>query len=238
MHVTTASPGSALNALATSQKRLIDVQKKYQLNDTQMQRLTQLQNELVGHVQNAISAYNQQAKITVLPCNSTSHLIDNTSSNTSPGSIAFADGFTSNPFLYTLGLDNRLYQINSQYGMETPVPNGKTIPQFSNIASNGSMLFLIQKQGKGNSQATYTLSAYQPGQQGTLTVPISSAPIGANFTNNGYGPLFITAWDNTVYVVLSSQTQQLNPRILSYVLDTKSILAHRKNLRLPSRHLL
>ena len=225
MKVTTASPGSTLNALATTQKELVDVQKKYQLNDVQMQRLTQLQNDLVGHVQIAISDYNQQAKITVLPCNSTSHPIDNTSSNTSPGSIAFADGFTSNPFLYTLGLDNRLYQINSQYGMEIPVPNGKSIPQFSNIASNGSMLFLIQKQGKGNSQAIYTLSAYQPGQQGTLTVPISSAQIAANFTNNGYVPLFITAWNNTVYVVLSSQTEQGNPRILSYVLDAKKHLS-------------
>jgi serine/threonine protein phosphatase PrpC len=224
LKVTSASPVPALTTLATTQKALVDVQKTYQLNDAQMQRLTQLQNDLVGHVQNAISAYNQQAKITVLPCNSKSHPIDNTSSNTSPGSIAFADGFTSNPFLYTLGLDNRLYQINSQYGMEIPVPNGKSIPQFSNIASNGSMLFLIQKQGKGNSQATYTLSAYQPGQQGTLTVPISSAQIGANFTSNGYVPLIITAWNNTVYVVLSSQTEQLNPRILSYVLDIKKHL--------------
>jgi serine/threonine protein phosphatase PrpC len=228
MNVTSASPVSALNTLATTQKTLVDVQKKYQLNDAQMQRLTQLQNDLVGHVQIAISDYNQQAKINVLPCNSTSHPIDNTSSNTSPGSIAFADGFTSNPFLYTLGLDNRLYQINSQYGMESPLPNGKTIPQFSNIASNGSLLFLIEKQGNGNSQATYKLSVYQPGQQGALSVPISSAQIGANFTNNGYVPLFITAWNNTVHVVLSSQTDQGNPHILSYVLDTKEHLSRPK----------
>ena len=225
MNVTTTSPGSTLNILATTQKTLVNVQKKYQLTDAQMQRLTQLQHDLVGHVQNAISAYNQQAKITVLPCNSTSHPIDNTSSHTSPGSIALADGFTSNLFLYTLGLDNRLYQVNSQYGMESPLPFGKTIPQFSNLASNGSLLFLIQKQGNGNSQAAYTLSVYKPGQQGRLTVPISSAHIGANFTNNGYVPLFITAWNNTVHVVLSSQTEQGNPRILSYVLDTKEHLS-------------
>ncbi len=225
MNVTTTSPGSTLNILATTQKTLVNVQKKYQLTDAQMQRLTQLQHDLVGHVQNAISAYNQQANITVLPCNSTSHPIDNTSSHTSPGSIALADGFTSNLFLYTLGLDNRLYQVNSQYGMESPLPFGKTIPQFSNLASNGSLLFLIQKQGNGNSQAAYTLSVYKPGQQGRLAVPISSSHIGANFTNNGYVPLFITAWNNTVHVVLSSQTEQGNPRILSYVLDTKEHLS-------------
>jgi serine/threonine protein phosphatase PrpC len=225
MNVTSASPASALNTLATTQKTLVDVQKKYQLTDTQMQRLAQLQNDLVGHVQHAISDYNQQAKINVLPCNSTSHPIDNTSSHTSPGSIAFADGFTSNPFLYTLGLDNRLYQIKSQYGMESPLPNGKTIPKFSNVASNGSLLFLIQKQGNGNSQATYTLSVYKPGQQGTLSVPISLAQIGAKFTNNGYVPLFITAWNSTVHVILASQTDQGNARILSYVLDSKEHLS-------------
>ena len=38
------------------------------------------------------------------------HTINNTSSNTSPESIAFADGFTSNSFLYALGLNNHLYQ--------------------------------------------------------------------------------------------------------------------------------
>ena len=58
-----------------------------------------------------------------------------------------------------------------------------------------------------------------------MAVPISSAHIGANFTNNGYVPLFITAWNNTVHVVLSSQTEQGNPRILSYVLDTKEHLS-------------
>ena len=222
-----SSPSSALNTLATTQKALADAQKSYQLNDAQMRRLSQLQNDLVGHVQLAISAYNQEAKINVLPCNSTSHPIDNTSSNTSPESIAFADGFKSNPFLYTLGLNNILYQVNGQYGMVSPLPAAKTIPQFSSMASNGSLLFLIQKQENSNSQASYTLSAYKPGQQGMLSVPISSAQIGTNFTNNGYMPVYITALSNTVHVVLSSQTDQGkgNPRILSYVLDAKEHLS-------------
>ena len=223
-NVSSESPSSALKTLATTQKALTVVKNNYQLNDAQMQRLTQLQNELVGHVQHAISAYNQEAKINVLPCNSSSHPIDNTSSNTSPENIAFADGFTSNPFLYTLGLDNLLYQVNSQYGMVSPL-TGKAIPQFSSMASNGSLLFLMQKKVNGNSQATFTLSVYKPGQQGTLDTPISSALIGANFTTNGYMPVFITAWNNSVHVVLSSQTEQGNPRILSYVLDTKEHLS-------------
>ena len=224
-NVTSESPSSALKTLATTQKTLASVQKKYQLNDAQMQRLTQIQHDLVGHVQQAISIYNQQAKINVLPCNSSSSPIDNTSSNTSPESIVYADGFTSNPFLYTLGLNNLLYQINSQSGMVSPFHTGKTIPQFSSIASNGSLLFLMQKQVNGNAQATYTLSAYKPGQQGTLIAPISSAKIDAKFTTNGYMPEFITAWNNSVHVVLASQNDQGNPHILSYVLDTKEHLS-------------
>jgi serine/threonine protein phosphatase PrpC len=226
MDVSSESPSTALKTLATTQKALTDVQNNYHLNDTQMQRLTQLQNQLVGNVQHAISAYNQEAKINLLPCNSSSHPIDNTSTNTSPESIAFADGFTSNPFLYTLGLDNHLYRINGQFGMVSPM-TGKVTPQFSNMASNGSLLFLMQKQVNGNSQATFTISIYRPDQQGNLKTPISSALIGANFTTNGYMPEFITAWNNTLYVVLSSQTDpgKGNPRILSYVLDTKEHLS-------------
>jgi serine/threonine protein phosphatase PrpC len=219
------APASTLKALATIQTTLANVQKSYQLNSTQMQRLTQLQNDLVGHVQNAISTYNQEAKINILPCNSSSHPIDNTSSNTSPQSIAFADGSTSNPFLYTLGSNGLLYQIKNQYGMVSPLPTSKTISQISSMASNGSLLFLMQKQGNGNAQSTYTLSVYQPGQQGTLNTSISSAQIGTNFTKNGYVPVFITAWKNTVHVVLSSPTDQGNPRILSYALDPKGHLS-------------
>ena len=204
-NVRSESPASTLKTLSITQKTLTDVQKNYQLNDVQMQRLAQLQNELVGNVQGAITAYNQEAKISVLPCNSSSHPIDNTSTNTSPESIAFADGSTNNPFLYTLGLDNHLYRINGQYGMVSPI-TGKVTPQFSNMASNGSLLFLMQKQVNGSSQATFTLSIYRPDRQGNLNAPISSALIGANFTTNGYMPEFITAWNNTVHVVLSSQT--------------------------------
>ena len=228
-NVTSEPPSTALKTLATTQKALAAVQNNYQLNDTQTQQLTQLKNQLVGHVQYAISAYNQEAKINVLPCNSSSHPVDNTSTNTSPESIAYADGITSNPFLYTLGLDNHLYRINGQYGMVSPM-TAKAIPQFSHMASNGSLLFLMQKQVSGNAQATFTISIYRPDQKGNLNAPISSALIGANFITNGYMPEFITAWNNTVHVVLSSQTDpgKGNPRILSYVLDTKAHLSRPK----------
>lgn len=224
-NVITETPSSALKTLASAQTALASVQKNYQLNDVQMQRVSALQNELVSHVQRAISAYNQNAKIYVLHCNGTTHPIDNTSSHTTPESIAFADGLKTIPFLYTLGLNNFLYQITSQYGMVSPLAAGKIIPQFVSMASNGSLLFLLQKQVNGNAPPIFTLTVNQPGQQGVVGAPISSAQIGANFTDNTYLPAFITAWGNTVYVMLASQSDQGNARILRYVLDTKEHLS-------------
>jgi len=222
-----SSHSAALKILATAQMNLIDVKKSYQLDYTQMQRLMKSQNDLVGYVQQAINGYNQDAKINVLPSNCTVHTINNTSTITSPESIVFANGGTNNSFLYALGLDNRLYRIDGQtgqYDMVSPLPP-KNISQFSSIASNGSLLFLIKRQGNGNAQATYTLDIYQPNQQGALSAPISSTPIGSNFTSNGFMPMFITAWNNTVHVVLSSPTELGNTHILSFVLDTKNRLS-------------
>jgi serine/threonine protein phosphatase PrpC len=219
---TSETSSSALKSLASAQIALANVQKNYQLNDAQMQRVAQLQSDLVSHVQHAISAYNQQAKIKVLNCNGASHPIDNTSSHTSPESIAFVDGLKAVPFLYTLGLNNLLYQINSQYGMVSPLAANNTTAQFVSIASNGPLIFLMQKQVNGNA---LTLTVYQPGQQGALSVPMSSTKIGANFTDNGYVPEFITAWGNTVYVMLSSQSDTGNVHILSYMLDKKDHLS-------------
>jgi hypothetical protein len=43
-----------------------------------------------------------------------------------------------------------LYQITSQYGMVSPLAPGKNTPHFVSMASNGSWLFLVQKQANGN----------------------------------------------------------------------------------------
>src|SRR5207245_2602417 len=46
LNVNSESPAPALKALASTQKTLAEVQKSYQLNDAQMQRLTQLRKDL------------------------------------------------------------------------------------------------------------------------------------------------------------------------------------------------
>jgi len=220
-----ANPTSALKTLTRAQSKLGDVQKYQQLDDRQKQQVTTLQNELVTQVRAAIVAYNQNAKILVLPCSTTStNPIENTTTHTSPQTIAWAQDAKGAPVLYTLAQDTSLYQITSQNSLVGPLVPAKTAPNFLSLASNGSLLFLLEKQTNGNPAPTYTLDVLHPGPQGALGAPTSAAQLGATLTSNGYAPVFTTAWGNTVYVVLSSQSDLGNARILSYVLDSKEHL--------------
>jgi len=218
-NVTSESPSSALKTLASAQTALADVQKNYQLNDAQMQRVTQLQSDLVSHVQSEISAYNQNAKIYVLPCSNTStHPLNNGSTLTYPQSIAFAADPKGVPLLYTLAQNNGLYEINSQNGLVSPFTSGKSSPHFVSIAGNSSLLFLVEKQVHGTLQATYALDVYKPGPQGVLGTP-NTTQIDATVLKGDYAPVFTTAWDNHVYVVLSSPSNPNNARVVEYVLS-------------------
>jgi serine/threonine protein phosphatase PrpC/Flp pilus assembly protein TadG len=220
----TTDPTSALKTLSTAQSNLRDVQKNHQLDETQIERMTQLQDKLVVQVKAAISTYNQKAKIFVLPCSDTStHSINNTSTQTNSQSIAWAQDPAKNLVRYTLAQDGVLYRVNSQYGLVSslsPLAPAKTPPHFLSLASNGSLLYLLEKQTSGN---LYTLMVFQPGPMGILGAPTSTAQIGANFTDGGYMPTLMTAWGNTVYVVLSSQSVT-NAGVLSYVLDANGRL--------------
>jgi len=218
-----ADPTSALKTLSTAQSNLLNVRKNYQLDMTQVQRVTKLQDELARQVKAAISAYNQNAKIFVLPCSGTStHSINNTSTQTNSQSIAWAQDPAKNLVLYTLAQDGVLYRVNSQYGLVSslsPLAPAKTPPHFLSLTSNGSLLFLLEKQTNGNLVSVYTLMVFQPGPLGALGAPTSTAQIGVNFTDGSYMPTLMTAWGNTVYVVLSSQSNVNNARVLSYALD-------------------
>ncbi len=215
-----SEPAPALKTLAAAQNTLADVQKNYQLNGTQQQQVANLQQELVKHVKAAIIAYNQQATIFVLPCSNTStHPLNNGSTHTYPQSIAFAADPHGVPLLYTLAQDNGLYEINSQYGLVSPpVTSGKSSPHFVSIAGNGSLLYLVEKQVNGNLQANYILDVSKPGPQGALGTP-NTTQIDSTVLKGGYAPVFTTAWDNQVYVVLSSPSNPNNARVVDYVLS-------------------
>ena len=215
-----ADPASALKALSTAQKTLGDIQNNHPLDGTQMQRVTDLQNLLVSQVNAAISTYNQNAGIFLLTC--PSNPINNNSTQTYAQSIVYAQNAKSEPFLYSLARDNNLYEVNksgSQYGMVSSLPLHQPSPNFLSLASNGSFLFLLEKRANN-----YFLNVFQPGQQGVVSATGAPAQISSTFTDGGYVPAFITAWGTNVYVMFSSPSDLLNPRIVSYVLDTKGHL--------------
>jgi len=220
-------PTSALSTLATVQKNLQDVQKNHQLDASQQQQLIRLQGELVTQVQAAIANYNQSAHIFV--CVNPPSPIGTTSTQTSPQSIALAQDATGAPALYALAQDNGLYQVNGQYSLVNPIQSNAS-SRILNISGYGSHVFVLVEQLKNAVPAGYTLDVYQPGKAGALGTSIASAPIEPNFTKDGYVPALITAWQNTVYVVLNSNSNQGNTRVLSYAVDAHGHLSPPKPL--------
>jgi serine/threonine protein phosphatase PrpC len=217
------NPASALNALATAQNSLRDVQKNHQLDKSQQQQLTQLKVELVTQVKAAIVNYNQGAHISVLPCATTSiNPIDNTSTHTYPQNIAWAQDPKGAPVLYALAQDFGLYQVNNQYSLVARIASNAT-SHILNVSSDSSHVFVLVEQLKNGVPTGYTLDVYQPGQEGVLGKSTFSAQIGTDFTRGGFSPAFVTTWDNNVYVVLNSN--QNNARVLSYVIDAKGHLS-------------
>src|SRR5260370_35771535 len=58
----------------------------------------------------------------------------------------------------------------------------------------------------------------KPGTQGALGTP-NTTQIDATVLKGGYAPVFTTAWDKQVYVVLSSPSNPNNARVVEYVLS-------------------
>jgi serine/threonine protein phosphatase PrpC len=221
--ISNGNPASALNALATAQNRLRDLQKNYQMDQSQQQQLTQLKVELVTQVKAAVANYNQGAHIFALPCANTSiNPIDNTSTHTYPQNIAWAQDPKGAPVLYALAQDYGLYQVNSQYSLVARIASNAT-SHILNIASNSSHVFVLVEQLKNTVPTRYTLDVYQPGQAGVLGKSTFSAQIGTNFTRGGFSPALVTTSGDNVYVVLNSN--QNNAHVLSYVVDAKGHLS-------------
>ena len=221
------NPSRALADLAFAQKSLQNVQKNYQLDTGQSQKLTQIQNVLVATTKNAITQYNKKENITLLSCiNPASFPINNTSTRTQVQSIFPVVNSKGDVFWYAYapGQDGGVYQLNAQHSLVNSLPASNHI---SNITSNGSLLIalVVQPSDIQNKLPRYSLSVYQPDQTGKLN---SSAPVQISpaSTKNSFAPTFITSWKTNVYVVLTSSAQgnQNNIRVLSYTLDAKGRL--------------
>jgi hypothetical protein len=226
------NPSQALTDLATAQKGLQNVKSKYQPDAGQSQKLSQLQSNLVNTTKNAIIQYNKTANITLLSCvNPVSHTINNTSTHTQVQSIfplVSAKGAVT-WYAYTSGQGGGVYVLNPQNSLVSSLANTDA-SSILGISSNGSYLIALTERVIKNQSLSYSISTYQPDQRGKLN---ASPPvlIGSGAPANGLAPAFITSWKSNVYVVLTSSSQgnQNNVRVLSYVLDAKGHLGTPKS---------
>ncbi|HEX6482779.1 MAG TPA: Stp1/IreP family PP2C-type Ser/Thr phosphatase [Ktedonobacteraceae bacterium] len=226
------NPSQALTDLATAQKSLQNVKSKYQLDAGQSQKFSKVQSDLVSTTKNAIVQYNKAANITLLSCvNPGSHAINNTSTHTQVQSI-FPVVNTKGAvmwYAYTSGQGGGVYLLNPQNSLVSSLANTDANSTLS-ISSNGSYLIALTERVIKNQSLSYSISTYQPDQSGKLNaappVQISSGAI-----TNSLTPTFITSWKSNVYVVLTSSSQgnQNNVRVLSYMLDAKGHLGTPKS---------
>ncbi len=215
-------PNQALKTLAAAQSTLQNLQK-YQLDQNQAGQFRTLQDQLVAQV-------NTELMIFTLPCNGSMNTqVMATSPEAQAASIAVVANSQSSSAtntLFTLGTDSAIYQLSGPKNGPYSLVNKLAQPSNTKILAltgDSSKLFLLAEQlGSNNTPKGYSVMLYDQvnGQGNGLSQPIT-APIGTNLLSEGFVPSpFITAWGNTVYVVLTSQ--QFQAQIIPYTLNTKT----------------
>ncbi len=187
------NPGDALSKLAAAKKILAGIQ-----TSAQSQQVTTLRSTLVTVTKTAITSYNTQSNIVALPCTTTSSVPLNTgNTNTHANTLAAVTDQKNNVFLYGLGDDGFLYQINSTQNLVNPLT---ILPGVLKINSDGSRILALVMQ-----KNAYSVHLLLPNQQGLLQ-DTNANSIVLNQTQANSTPAFITAWGADVYVVLTSAT--------------------------------
>ncbi|MBE3559368.1 MAG: Stp1/IreP family PP2C-type Ser/Thr phosphatase [Ktedonobacteraceae bacterium] len=190
------NPAGSLNDLAVAQGSLRKLQVA-SLSADQSNRYRLLQNDFTQAVKAAITSYNQQGKIAVLPCSPAAipAVVNNGSTNTQAGTLATIVGDKNNTLTYTLADDQHLYQLDDQHSLIAPSWN----PGDSNvqvIAGTGQDLLVLTSQG-----AKYTLHVLTL-KDGKLS---DQQAFGLDaFTQDGQIPSLMTTWERNVYVVFQS----------------------------------
>jgi hypothetical protein len=222
------NPAQALQELAQAQQKLQDLSRNYPLSSSELARISGLQNQLVSETHTAIASYNQNAKITLLPC-----------ASSTPGSlnqgIAQALAFVQNNnsvVYYALGQDGKVYQLiqsnnasgKSQYNLSNPFSLDRA--QITSIAGAKNAIFALSQQTTTNAPGNFAINLLSPGVDAHLQTSHTQA-IDAALTQNGQMPSLIAAWNagttTSVYVVLSSTSNTNSATILSYSVDPKGV---------------
>jgi serine/threonine protein phosphatase PrpC len=221
------NPAQALQDLAQAQQKLQGLGRNYPLSTAAATRISSLENQQVSETRTAITAYNQNAKITLLPC-----------ASSTPGrlnqSIAQALAFVQNNnsvVYYALGQDGKVYQLiqsnnsngNSQYNLANPFSLANA--QITSIAGAKNAIFALSQQVSDNTPGNFAINLLSPGADAHLQSSHTQA-IGGTLTQNGQTPGLIAAWNaegtTSVYVVMDSTSSNTNrATILSYSVDAK-----------------
>jgi serine/threonine protein phosphatase PrpC len=219
----TSNPTLALQNLASAQQQLQSL-KNDSLDTNATSRLASLQTQLVSDTKNAITNYNTAAKIVLVPCTGTTpSSVNNGTTGAQAQAVALLQDSNKVLLYYALGQDGKIYQLNpssSQYSMASPFPTtGNTqIISFvgSNVPNASGKLFALSEQSTNNTPPGYAVDLLVPGPQGMLSVAKSQNINLSSPTQNGNVPTLIAAWENNVYVVLSSKANPNTITILSY----------------------
>ncbi len=192
-----ANPTDALSKLAEAKKQLSGLSTSA-LSQSQNQQMTTLQSSLIATTKTAITSYNTQSNIVALPCNSTiTTPLNNGNTNTHANTLAAVTNQKNNVFLYGLGDDGFLYQINSSQSLVNQL---SILPGILKINSDGSRILALVLQ-----KGAYSVHLLLPNQQGQLQ-DTNAININSNQAQVAATPSFVTAWGPDVYVVLTSAT--------------------------------
>jgi hypothetical protein len=219
------NPAQALRDLARSQEKLRNLQTNYTLNASVTSQIASLQSQLTGDTKSAITQYNQQAEITLLPCtNSTPSSLDVGTNS----ALARFQSNSSTPY-YVLNQDGEIYQLLSNVGKNQYAPGPSlTLPynaQMTNLASANNQLFVLSRQANHMASYDYAIMILSPGPPGLLEIGQTQ-----NIQlQNGQTPYLITAWNDSsnteIYVVLASSSNPKSATILNYSVDSKGTLS-------------
>jgi serine/threonine protein phosphatase PrpC len=211
------NPSDALKKLAQVQAILRGIHGS-SLNDSQSKQLSSLQNNFVAVTKAAITSYNTQSNITVLPCaGMPTNTLNTGSTGTHVTSIGAMSDTAGTMRSYALGDDGHLYQISSNYSLINPLTTPSGIQK---IASDGSrILALSMQQGTKPSFSLHLLVPTATGLQDA-----NASTINTSVAQDGSVPTFLTAWGSDVYVVLTSSAAQNTAYILDYTVGNNNKL--------------
>jgi serine/threonine protein phosphatase PrpC len=206
------NPSNALTSLTKAQGYL-SAAKSASLSPQQNDQLNTLQNEFTSEFKSALTAYDSQSSVALLPCATfTPATLSPTTSTSAIATVPVDKNLTAS---YILGLDYNLYQVTAQNTLQKVSTVGTD--KILLIASDGTYLYTLTEAQAG-SGFTYRFHAYKPQQNGQL---VEKAPggtvINSSMLQSGQVPQLMTVWDGDIYIIAtSSQSNQNQATILNY----------------------